>query len=274
MTSICESHIEQAALDWFEEIGWSVLRGPDIAPEEPTSERASYSDVILRGRLETAIDYLNPTLLTGAKEDVLRKVLHSDSPSLILREMVPEAVVNALVHRDYSIEGAKCQLIVDEHTIVIMSPGPPPAPITVEQLQSFNAPMLSRNPGLHYVFARMEMAEERGLGIKSLKAQAEQAGLPLPKYAFNDPYLVLTLYRSPIGAVQAVGEETLRALSEAEKSGWKWLSTRDIITSVEYAEAMGIPLRTARYHLRRLSVLGLLRVVGARPATRYEIIRP
>ncbi len=35
-----------------------------------------------------------------------------------------------------------------------------------EPLQAFNAPMLSRNPELHYVFAQMEMAEERGLGVK------------------------------------------------------------------------------------------------------------
>jgi len=84
-TRIHESHIEEAALDWFEELGWSVLHGPDIAPEEPASERNSYGDVILRGRLESAIDSLNPTLPAQAKEEALRKVLHIDSPSLILR---------------------------------------------------------------------------------------------------------------------------------------------------------------------------------------------
>ena len=82
---IHESHIEEAALDWFEELGWSVLHGPDIAPEELASERESYSDVILRVRLESAIDSLNPTLPAQAKEEALRKVLHIDSPSLILR---------------------------------------------------------------------------------------------------------------------------------------------------------------------------------------------
>lgn len=188
--------------------------------------------------------------------------------------MVREAVVNALVHRDYEIKGAKCQLIVDAHTVVIMSPGYPPSPITVEQLQSFDAPMLSRNPSLHYVFAKMELAEERGLGIKSLKSQATSASLPLPKYAFNDPYLVLTLYRSPASAVQAVGEAVLKALSSAEIAGWEWLAARDITTTAEYAEAMGIPVRTARYHLSHLSEMGILRVVGAGRATRYEVIRP
>jgi len=70
MTRITESHIEEAALKWFEKLGWSVLHGPEIAPKEPVSERDSYSDVILRGRLEAAIDSLNPSLPAQAKEDV------------------------------------------------------------------------------------------------------------------------------------------------------------------------------------------------------------
>ena len=82
---ICESHIEEAALDWFEDLGWLALHGPDIAPDEPESERASYSDVILRGRLESAIDSLNPKLPIQAREEALRKVLVDDSPSLIAR---------------------------------------------------------------------------------------------------------------------------------------------------------------------------------------------
>jgi type I restriction enzyme R subunit len=85
MAGIAESHVEEAALDWFEELGWSILHGPDIAPDEPAAERGSYSDVILRGRLEAAIDSLNPNLPREAKEEALRKFLHVDSPSLVLR---------------------------------------------------------------------------------------------------------------------------------------------------------------------------------------------
>jgi ATP-dependent DNA helicase RecG len=87
----------------------------------------------------------------------------------VLFELVREGVVNALVHRDYAIEGAKCQLVVTPDTITVKSPGTPVDPITLEQLKSFNAPMLSRDPVSHYVFARMELAEERGLGLKSMK---------------------------------------------------------------------------------------------------------
>lgn len=188
--------------------------------------------------------------------------------------LVREGIVNALVHRDYGIEGAKCQLVVTVDTITVKSPGEPVIPITLEQMQSFSAPMLSRNPVLHYVFARMELAEERGWGLQSMKRRSQEAGLPLPKYAWEAPYLVLTLYRGARAALQELAGGILEALSKAERTGWEWLATRQTVTSGEYAPAMHVPVRTALNHLKHFTELGLLRKVGSGPATRYEVTRP
>ena len=165
-------------------------------------------------------------------------------------------------------------MVVTPDTITVKSPGRLVEPITLEQMQSFNAPMLSRNPVLHYVFARMELAEERGLGLKSMKARAEATGLPLPRYTWEDPYLVLTIYRSPAAAVRGLGDEVLEGLSKAERVGWEWLATKQTVTSVEYAAAMRVPNRTALNHLKHFSELGLVRKLGLGPATRYEVTRP
>jgi ATP-dependent DNA helicase RecG len=188
-------------------------------------------------------------------------------------ELIREAVVNALVHRDYDIRGAKCQLVVTSDTIVVKSPGSTVVPITLEQLQSFNAPMLSRNPMLHYVFAKMELAEERGLGLKSMKNRAVEAGLPLPKYNWDDPYLVLTLYRSTVSAIKTLEPAVLASLNKTELDGWQWLATKQTITSGEYATAMDLPERTALNHLKRFTELGLLRKIGSGPATEYQVSR-
>jgi ATP-dependent DNA helicase RecG len=61
-------------------------------------------------------------------------------------ELVREAVINALVHRDYDLTGATCHLVVTPDTVTVKSPGAPLAPVTLEQLQSFTAPMYNRNP--------------------------------------------------------------------------------------------------------------------------------
>ena len=190
-----------------------------------------------------------------------------------LFELVREGVVNALVHRDYAIEGAKCQLIVTPNTITVKSPGKPVEPITLEQMRSFNAPMLSRNPVLHYVFARMEMAEDRGLGLKSMKNHAQQAGLPLPRYTWEDPYLVLTLFRSPAGAVRGLSPEVLDRLNADEKASWQFIVGRESVTGRVLMEQMGFDERKAQRVLKALLDSGLLRRVGRGPATRYEVVR-
>ena len=50
-----ESVIEQTALDWLKEMGYTIAFGGDIAPEEPAAERENYGEVILAGRLKAAL---------------------------------------------------------------------------------------------------------------------------------------------------------------------------------------------------------------------------
>lgn len=207
----------------------------------------------------------NPITRTAAKRAEVRETFY---------ELLREGIVNALVHRDYSIKGAKCQLVASPGKVVVMSPGAPVEPVTMKQLEAFDAPMLSRNPVMHFVFGKMKLAEERGLGLKSMRALASTAGLPLPSYAFKAPYVMLTLYPDVASAITGLGEKVLAKLSEAERAGWTWLVSRETVTTAEYQEAMGIPERTARFHLKRFGDLGLLRAKGAGRARRYEVVVP
>ena len=53
--SLNESIVEDAALEWFGELGYAVGHGPHLAPGEPAAERASFSEVVLVGRLREAM---------------------------------------------------------------------------------------------------------------------------------------------------------------------------------------------------------------------------
>ena len=189
-------------------------------------------------------------------------------------ELVREGIVNALVHRDYTIEGAKCQLVITPDTITIRSPGYPVKPIELKQLQGFNAPMLSRNPILHYVFAKMELAEERGLGLKSMKTKASDAGLPLPTYAWEDPYLVLKLYRSGKGAVRVLGANVLERLNADAKDTWQIILSKQPMTSAEVMTETGFDERKAQRVLRKLMDEGLVQRIGMGRATQYVAANP
>ena len=61
MSGIAESHVEEAALAWLEELGYGIASGLDIGPDGSTPERAAYGDVILAGRLEKPLPGLTRT---------------------------------------------------------------------------------------------------------------------------------------------------------------------------------------------------------------------
>jgi ATP-dependent DNA helicase RecG len=221
-------------------------------------------------------------LIPSQLEEWLEKVLaltsdrnrmeRHDTPDVPM-ELIREAVVNALIHRDYSIKGAKCQLEIDEDQIVIKSPGEPISPITLKQIQAFNAPMLSRNPLLHYVFSQMDLAEEKGHGLRSLKRRSQELGLPLPRYTYEEPYLNLTIFRTSEAAISDIGPELLKGFSDDERRGWIWIQKQDGFSKAEYATAINLPDRTAVRHLKRFLDTGALQRKGAGPATRYELLR-
>ncbi len=77
-----ESVVERAAIDWLEELGWRYVPGPVLAPDGAAPERASYRAVVLEGRLRAALARINDHLPPEAIDEVARRVLRLDSPSL------------------------------------------------------------------------------------------------------------------------------------------------------------------------------------------------
>jgi type I restriction enzyme R subunit len=45
--TLTESMVEEGALGWFQELGYAVLPGPQLAPGEPAAERESFSNLEL-----------------------------------------------------------------------------------------------------------------------------------------------------------------------------------------------------------------------------------
>ncbi|WP_424950314.1 type I restriction endonuclease subunit R [Deinococcus sp.] len=73
-SSYNEETVELAALDWLRELGYEYVYGPDIAPDMPGAERASYQDVVLVARLRAALDRLNPEASAEGRAEALRQL--------------------------------------------------------------------------------------------------------------------------------------------------------------------------------------------------------
>src|SRR5581483_9711685 len=83
-TAIYESDVEQLCLDLMAECGYEIIHGSKVGVDEPGIERASYTEVILSGRLRDALARINDDLPLAAIEEAMRKVAHVESPSLIV----------------------------------------------------------------------------------------------------------------------------------------------------------------------------------------------
>lgn len=74
-----EEQLEQLCLQWFEDIGWEVSHGPDLAPDGPAAERSDYRQVLLLGDLQAALGRLNPHLPQSAIEDAVERLRKPES---------------------------------------------------------------------------------------------------------------------------------------------------------------------------------------------------
>ncbi len=77
-----ESEIEQCTLELLrDESGYNLAYGPDLL--EGLAPERVYNEVVLKGRLKAAIDKFNPDIPISAREEALKKVLRTESLTLI-----------------------------------------------------------------------------------------------------------------------------------------------------------------------------------------------
>ena len=114
--SLNESTVENAALEWFGELGYAVGHGPHLAPGEPAAERSSFGEVVLVERFREAIWRLNSSIPEEAREEALRKVQRVGTTSLTqsnraFHRMLRDGVPVEYPRPDGSIAGDHVKLV-------------------------------------------------------------------------------------------------------------------------------------------------------------------
>ncbi len=77
-----EEELENVAISYFTEVGYTHVFGPYISPDGYRPER-EYDEVVLRQRLKKAIQKLNPYIPSEAHDEAIRKVLRIAEPDLL-----------------------------------------------------------------------------------------------------------------------------------------------------------------------------------------------
>lgn len=112
-----------------------------------------------------------------------------------------EIILNALMHRDYSIhsEGTPVQLIMYKDRIEIINPGGLYGRLTLDSLGKIHAD--TRNQSLTHILEVQKTAENRYSGIPTIRKELEMAGMKEAKFESRRGRFVVTLYSENIMSI-------------------------------------------------------------------------
>ena len=117
--------------------------------------------IVETGVIDGAWDFVRRNTAVSAHLDGPRRIDRWDYPE----EVVREAIVNALVHRDYSVTGTDVTLLVFSDHLEIISPGRLPNTVTIEGMRT--GARYARNQTLVNVMRDYGYVDARGMGIRN-----------------------------------------------------------------------------------------------------------
>ncbi|HML20061.1 MAG TPA: ATP-binding protein [Aggregatilinea sp.] len=121
-------------------------------------------------------------------------------------QAVRELVVNAVAHRDYSIQGDGIRLYLFSDRLEITSPGGLPGPVTVDNIVDER---FSRNTAIVQVLSDMGFIERLGYGVDRVLALVNEHRLPRPVFTETAGGFRVSLYNRPEAAEDAPAEPQL-----------------------------------------------------------------
>jgi ATP-dependent DNA helicase RecG len=190
-------------------------------------------------------------------------------------DVIREAIINAIIHRDYGNKRTKVELEITPKKIEVRSPGEPISPNTLKDLQNFTAISQTRNPELAYIFNIMRFMEETGVGMETYRTMREKYDLPLPIITYKNPNLIVTFPRTLRGVKELYSDKDLGPLTDPQIKGFEWIKAQGEVSAREYSTHFNIGYKTAQRHLAKMKGLGLITDNGEdinSPNYRYVVV--
>jgi ATP-dependent DNA helicase RecG len=196
-----------------------------------------------------------------AREQPTRRALGPDGrfgPIPLIPEPVwLEALVNAVVHRSYSLAGDHIRVEIFDDRIEVSSPGRLPG--LVDFSDPLNVARFARNPRIARVLADLNFGQELGEGVRRMFQEMRDAGLHDPDYRQTSGSVIVTL--STESAHQALDAR----LSADAKVVVSALRTAGRLSTGELSELLGVSSVTGLKRLRRMQEESVVEWIGKTP---------
>ncbi|MCY4648647.1 MAG: DUF4062 domain-containing protein [Gammaproteobacteria bacterium] len=256
--------------------------------------------------VDQAVDFVMSkiALTVGTRAETVQAPVAYEIP----KEVVTEAIVNAVAHRDYT-DNSSVQVMLFADRLEVMNSGRLPPPLTVEKLRVAHQ-SLPANPLIAESMYLLRYIEKMGTGTVDMIRRCAEAGLPEPEFEAGAGFIT-RIWRPTdngrqLGSARVTTQETqgeTRETTQEDRETTQQLAktiqetggatqeggsqqdsmpTRDRIlahlqsdptlTRSALAALVGVTPAGVKYHLDKLRRAGRIRHVGPTKKGRWEIL--
>ena len=185
----------------------------------------------------------------------------------IPREVIEEAIVNAVAHRDYD-STASVQVMLFADRLEISNPGALPPQLSIEQLKADHA-SYPRNPLIAETLYLARYIERMGTGVQDMVRRCLEYGLPEPQFFIRDGF-VSVIYRKKglaYGKLEKIGGQIggqigEGAITDRQLELLELIKENPAITRKQISNKLDINESSVSKHLDALKQKGVIERVG------------
>ena len=179
-------------------------------------------------------------------------------------ESIREAVVNAVVHRDYGDNGCFSYIKIKDDHLSIENPCDLPKQ-RIKKMKNFTANSTGNNSKLSKIFMGTKLQERSGNGMKTFRKTS-----PTPQYDYDGDFVYLKFAYSEENAYElfvSLHEDISRSVFKT----YEYILHNGEVSRANVQSDLDLPEKTANNHLKKLVDIGEIKKVGAGKNTRYTL---
>ncbi|MCL2190233.1 MAG: putative DNA binding domain-containing protein [Defluviitaleaceae bacterium] len=182
---------------------------------------------------------------------------------------VMEAIVNAIIHRDWLMQGSEVHIDIFDDRLEISSPGGMWSGKMIQEEDINNLKSERRNPVIADLFHRMKYMERRGSGLRKIVEETKKlhgfTNTYMPTFHSSRSDFTVVLknmnYTNEFGI--KFGTKFGGKINRTQKEIIEQMTTHPEINAQEIANTIGITKRAIEKNISILNKLGLIKHVGS-----------
>lgn len=253
----------------YSRIKCARFKGNDMAE---FIDQKEFSGPLYR-QVENAMKFAMVYIAKSGRIEVLQRIDTYEVP----RAAVREALVNAVVHRDYSISGSDIKFAIFDDRIEITSPGALPKALDVDDILSGRSEI--RNRVIARFFKEINFIEQWGTGIGKILQACREAGLRDPEFRESGLFFKVTLYKNN----RLENEYTKNSRNGSQNTSQKdsqntsqkiieCMKDNPATTIRELSLSTGLSDRGIKNHIYKLKNHGKIRRIGPDRGGHWEVV--